>query len=98
MNTPSDYRIGTCGFADAQDKMFEVFSILEVQKSFYQPPKVETARRWRQRAPADFMFTVKAWQLITHEATSPAYRCLNESLSDAELDQRGRFQSNETTQ
>jgi len=44
------------------------------------------------------MFTVKAWQLITHEATSPAYRCLNESLSDAELDQRGRFQSNETTQ
>ncbi|MHC1610664.1 MAG: DUF72 domain-containing protein [Candidatus Methanospirareceae archaeon] len=32
------------------------------------------AERWRLRAPKEFEFTVKAWQLITHEPTSPTYR------------------------
>lgn len=58
--------VGTCGFAEAQDDLFRDFSILEVQKTFYQPPKVETAQRWRRKAPSDFVFTMKAWQLITH--------------------------------
>lgn len=75
-------RIDTCGFAEAQDKVFEDFSILEVQKTFYQPPKVETAKRWRRRVPPEFAFAAKAWQLITHESSSPTYRRLSESLSD----------------
>lgn len=90
-------RVGTCGFAEAQDTIFSDFSILEVQKTFYQPPKVETARRWRRKAPPDFVFTVKAWQLITHESSSPTYRRLSESLSDEELDRCGRFRWNKTT-
>lgn len=60
MRSPSGCRIGTCGFAEAQKNIFEDFSILEVQKSFYQPPKIETAKRWRRKAPSDFAFTVKA--------------------------------------
>lgn len=98
MESSSDHRVGTCGFAEAQEKIFGDFSILEVQKSFYQPPRVETAKRWRRKAPSDFTFTVKAWQLITHESTSPTYRRLSESLTDAELNQCGRFRWNETTQ
>lgn len=90
-------RIGTCGFAEAQDQIFADFSILEVQKTFYQPPKVETAARWRRTAPSDFLFTLKAWQLITHESSSPTYRRLRESLSDEELDRCGRFRWNDTT-
>lgn len=90
-------RIGTCGFAEAQDKLFSDFSLLEVQKTFYQPPKVKTAKRWRRTAPSDFVFTVKAWQLITHESSSPTYRRLTESLSDEERAQCGRFQWNDTT-
>lgn len=90
-------RVGTCGFAEAQDTIFSDFSILEVQKTFYQPPQVETARKWRQKAPDDFVFTVKAWQLITHESSSPTYRRLRESLSEEELDRCGRFRWNDTT-
>lgn len=90
-------RVGTCGFAEAQDTIFADFSILEVQKTFYQPPQVKTARRWRRKAPDDFVFTVKAWQLITHETSSPTYRRLRMSLSDEERAQCGRFQWNETT-
>lgn len=90
-------RIGTCGFAEAQDVIFSDFSILEVQKTFYQPPQVKTAERWRRKAPDDFVFTVKAWQLITHESSSPTYRRLRESLSDEERSQCGSFRWNETT-
>lgn len=90
-------RIGTCGFAEAQNKLFSDFSLLEVQKTFYQPPKVETAERWRRKAPSDFVFTVKAWQLITHESSSPTYRRLTESLSDEERSLCGRFRWNDTT-
>lgn len=90
-------RIGTCGFAEVQDKLFSDFSLLEVQKTFYQPPKVETAERWRRKAPSDFVFTLKAWQLITHESSSPTYRRLTESLSDEERSQCGRFRWNDTT-
>lgn len=72
--------------------------MLEVRKAFYQPPKVETAERWRQKAPSDFVFTLKAWQLITHETSSPTYRRLRESLSDAERARCGRLRWNETTQ
>lgn len=41
--------------------------------------------------PEDFEFTVKAWQLITHEAGSPTYRRLKRSLSAEEREQCGRF-------
>jgi uncharacterized protein YecE (DUF72 family) len=89
--------IGTCGFAEAQDRTFHDFEILEVQQTFYQPPGISTAKRWRQKAPADFVFTVKAWQLITHRAGSPTYRKLKEKLSKEELAQAGDFRWNEVT-
>ena len=74
--------VGTCGFAEAQQRLFRDFTVLEVQQTFYQPPRVSTAQRWRSTAPNDFIFTLKAWQLITHEATSPTYRRLKEPLSN----------------
>jgi uncharacterized protein YecE (DUF72 family) len=35
---------------------------------------VETAKKWREEAPLDFEFSLKAWQLITHLSSSPTYR------------------------
>lgn len=67
-------RIGCCGFSIAQEKYFRTFSCVEIDSSFYQLPKVETAARWRAAAPPGFEFTLKAWQVITHRATSPTYR------------------------
>lgn len=57
----------------AQEKYFRAFSCVEIDSSFYQLPKVETAARWRAAAPPDFEFSLKAWQVITHRATSPTY-------------------------
>jgi uncharacterized protein YecE (DUF72 family) len=69
------------------------FGVVEVQQTFYQPPKVETARRWRQEAPQSFEFTLKAWQLITHEPLSPTYRRLSRPLTAAERLQAGAFKT-----
>jgi uncharacterized protein YecE (DUF72 family) len=66
--------VGCCGFAMAQEKYFAAFPCVEIDASFYQLPKVETARRWRDSAPTDFQFTMKAWQVITHPASCPTYK------------------------
>ena len=58
----------------AQEKCFRAFSCIEIDTSFYQLPKLETVARWRAAAPPDFEFTMKAWQTITHRATSPTYK------------------------
>jgi uncharacterized protein YecE (DUF72 family) len=31
--------VGTCGFAEAQQKSFHEFDILEIQQTFYEPPE-----------------------------------------------------------
>lgn len=62
-------KTGCCGFSTAMENYFEKFGLVEVQKTFYKPPRVETARKWREAAPLKFEFTVKAWQVIT-----PTYR------------------------
>lgn len=72
----SQIYVGCCGFPVARARYYRAFKAVEIQQTFYQPPKMMTARKWREEAPRDFLFTLKAWQLITHEATSPTYRRL----------------------
>ena len=50
-----------------------------------------TVRRWREQAPPAFCFAIKAWQLITHEASSPTYRQPN-LLLDGPKENYGLFQ------
>lgn len=69
-------KVGCCGFPKAKKEYYTHFPVVEVQQTFYQPPQVETAQKWRAQAPPGFEFTLKAWQLITHKPTSPTYRRL----------------------
>ncbi|GIW90297.1 MAG: hypothetical protein KatS3mg109_0729 [Pirellulaceae bacterium] len=82
-------RVGTCGFALPQAQYFRSFSLIEIQQTFYQPPQPQTAQRWRQAAPENFVFTLKAFQAITHYPGSPTYR--RSRLSAAERHQCGEF-------
>ena len=70
----STIHIGCCGFPRRQAEYYQHFSLVEVQQTFYKPPQLATAQRWRAEAPPGFQFALKAWQLITHEPTSPTYR------------------------
>src|SRR5678815_5007736 len=87
----SKTKIGTCGFGMAQSEYARTFSCIEVQHTFYEPPQLTTLNRWRRQMPVDFEFTLKAWQLITHEARSPTYRRLKRKLSETEKAEAGGF-------
>ena len=86
-----DVRVGCCGFSMAREKYFARFSVVEIQQTFYQLPKLETARRWREEAPSGFEYTMKVWQLITHEPSSPTYRRLKEPVPDVARNNYGAF-------
>ncbi len=78
-------KIGNCGWSYLNaEKYFQdwkqrfesklqayakLFSLVEVNLSFYNVPKIETAERWRSQADKiskSFEFTIKCNQLITH--------------------------------
>jgi uncharacterized protein YecE (DUF72 family) len=84
-------RIGTCGFRSSRSAYYELLESVEVQHTFYQPPGIATLEGWRAEAPRDFEFTLKAWQLITHTASSPTYNRLKRALTDEECAGAGSF-------
>lgn len=89
--TDGDVRLGLCGFTMAFDDYVREYNLVEVQQTFYEPPQDGTMRRWRASAPAAFEFTIKAWQLVTHDASSPTYRRLRSPLRPEERDGVGGF-------
>jgi len=86
-----EVKVGCCGFGMSQQAYFDSLSCLEVQQTFYQPPLERTLEKWRLKAPAEFEFTLKAWQLITHTSDSPTYRRITDNFSSSELKGAGAF-------
>ena len=84
-------KVGLCGFSMSQRTYPLHFPVVEVQQTFYQPPGLATLARWRADMPPGFEFTMKAWQLVTHAATSSTYRRLRRPLSDEERAGLGGF-------
>lgn len=87
----SRINIGCCGFRSSRESYYELLRAVEVQHTFYQPPQAQTLSRWREESPPDFVFTLKAWQLITHQASSPTYRRLKRELTESEKEKSGSF-------
>ena len=87
MMEPGEIHIGCVGFGPAHSSShyFEDLSAVELQQSFVQPPRAATLKRWRASAPPDFAFVVKAWQLVTHEPSSPTYRQLTHGAQILEV-------------
>lgn len=77
-----------------QKKWFEYYSShfnsLELNMTFYRFPKLDFLQSWYERAPKDFIFTVKAPRLITHfkrlneaqEALGNFYATVKEGLKE----------------
>lgn len=84
-------KIGCCGFPVSKSKYFETFKVVELQQTFYQPPDNTTVEKWHQESPSDFEYTLKAWQLITHEPKSPTYRKLKMKITPSNEKKYGSF-------
>lgn len=90
-----DILVGCCGFPCNRKEYFKRFPIVEIQSTFYEPPLIDTAEKWREEAPEEFEFTIKAWQLITHETPSPTYRRLRTTIPENRKDRYGFFKPTE---
>lgn len=66
--------VGTCGFPKKRAEIFSCLDVVEVQRTFYELLSPEALARLRKEAPQGFLFTLKAFQGITHPASSPTYR------------------------
>jgi len=84
-------KIGCCGFPIRRVSYYEQFKLVEIQQTFYQLPQPGTVKRWREAAPAEFEFTLKVWQLITHQPSSPTYRRLKRPIPEPLKDNYGFF-------
>jgi uncharacterized protein YecE (DUF72 family) len=89
-------KIGLCGFTIGIAEYLETFPVVEIQHTFYEPPPAPTMARWRDQAPREFEFTIKAWQVITHRSTSSTYRRLKKPLTTKAQQECGGFRVNET--
>jgi uncharacterized protein YecE (DUF72 family) len=88
-------KVGYCGFPVSRKKYYENFKVAEIQQTFYHPPEEKTVEKWRDTAPLDFEFTLKAWQLITHPHSSPTYRRLKLVIPEAKKKNYGFFKPTE---
>ena len=84
--------IGCCGMQGRRAEYVREFPVIEVQRSFYQLPRMSLAEKWRSEAPEGFTYAIKEWQLVTHRATSPTYRRVREELQHP-ADDYGAFQN-----
>ncbi len=89
-------KIGTCGFCRSQEYIFKKFNVVELQNTFYDFVKDETIKKYREKAPENFEFTIKAIQIITHEKNSPTYRRFKSK--NFNMDNFGNFKLNADTE
>ncbi len=83
--------VGCCGFLKSHAVYYQHFRLIEIQQTFYQLPQLKTALRWRTEAPPGFVYTLKAWQLITHEPYQPTYQKHGLNLPETMWKQYGSF-------
>jgi len=88
-------RLGLCGWTISQRAYVERFPMVEVQHTFYEPPADAVLERWRRQVPSWFEFTMKAWQVVTHDSSSPTYRRMKRPLAPEDHGRVGSFRTTE---
>jgi uncharacterized protein YecE (DUF72 family) len=79
----NDLRVGCMGFAYKEwvgpfyplgtpskeylRRYSSCFQTVELDTTFYAPPRLSAVEKWRDDTPDDFTFAAKVWQRITHE-------------------------------
>src|SRR2546425_8683198 len=68
-------------FAGGLDVYAQAFHFVEVNATFYRRIPDAMARRWRSRAPVDFVFSVKVHREVTHRDNLRASKGARESFA-----------------
>ena len=89
----TEVRVGLCGWTISMERYVRQFPLVEVQHTFYEPPSDALLRKWRLQVPGRLEFTIKAWQVVTHDSTSPTYRRMKQPLPEEHRGQVGSFRT-----
>jgi uncharacterized protein YecE (DUF72 family) len=73
-------RVGLCGFTMSMEDYALHFPVVEIQHTFYEPPRDIVMQKWLASTPSSLEYTMKVWQLVTHAAGSPTYRRMKRPL------------------
>lgn len=74
-------RVGLCGFTMSMQDYARHFPVVEVQSTFYEPPRDAVMKKWPAiGTDSPLEYTMKVWQLVTHPANSPTYRRMKRPL------------------
>ena len=76
-------RVGLCGFTLSMHEYSLHFPVVEVQNTFYDPPRDTTMQKWLAATGPAVEYTMKVWQLVTHPWKSPTYRRMKRTLDPA---------------
>ena len=88
--------VGCCGNAGFSLKDYsDNFGVIEIQSTFYRLPSIKTAENWRQQVKRDFIFTMKAFQGITHPIISPTWRKAGSQKPIEKIENYGHLKPNE---
>lgn len=66
-------RVGCTATGRDRRRYFNTYSALEYGQTFIFPPRAPALTRLRGQLPEGLVPTVRAWQVITHQAGSPGY-------------------------
>jgi len=66
-------RIGCTSTGRDRKRYFQTYNALEYGQTFLFPPRPKVLSKLRAQLPEGLVPTVRAWQVITHPADSPAY-------------------------
>ena len=94
--TPGLPRVGLCGFTMSMQSYSRYFPVVEVQSTFYEPPRDLVMKKWLAAAGASLEYTMKVWQLVTHPANSPTYRRMKRPLDAS--DEPGFFRESRSVE
>jgi uncharacterized protein YecE (DUF72 family) len=86
--------IGCAGPGCPRLKYSEALDLSEVSDTFRAPPTEKVLTRWKRSVPDDFIFTLRAWQIITHEPGPKGYPSLKGE--QPQVGQTGHFRETET--
>lgn len=100
--------VGTCGYRgfvpgegwkDEYESKLAAFAdsyeAVEVNTTFYELPQVSTMERWRRESGEEFVFTMKAWQALTHEWSSPTWNTHRDTIPETDTDEVGGLRPND---
>jgi uncharacterized protein YecE (DUF72 family) len=99
--------VGTCGYSDYKpggnwrerykSKLHaysEQYDTCELNRTFYDLPQEKTAARWRDEVYDGFVFTLKAWQALTHPVKGVTWRKRAEKLTEEQRQNLGHLAPN----